>query len=213
MARLVVHLLAQQPRQLGQRLGDALQRPRQIRAPRCEQLLAQGMRFGFQRIEGIAVVAAGAHMADRQLGQKDLRPVRAARRRRCRAIQPSPASAPAACTASSSAARALLRRRRSDPSAVLPARACGVRARPSGPRIQRRSSAISRPDSKRGKTAIGGVEQMMAFVEDIAQRAARGGRVGGLVRRQPVAARPARSPARDWRPRWARGARGGWRAR
>ena len=184
---------------------------RQLRAPPRSSLLAHRMRLGFQRIKGIAVVAAGADMADR-LPPGKLRPVRAGRRPSAApsSLRP-PARPPPAPRLPARAAP--LHRRRSGPSAVLPARACGCGRAPSGPRIQRRSSAISRPGQQGGEAAVGGVEQMMAFVEDIAQAPFRR-RVGGLVGRPASPRRrPARSPAHDWRSRWGHGGRGGWRAR
>ena len=179
-------------------------------AHRSRNVVAQRMGLGFQRIESIAHRRCG-HGHGCRLPPGKSRPDRAGCRLSRRAVQPSPASAPAACTASSSACCAssssAIRSFSRSSSPRMRVRARAFRA--ANPAAQIRHLAARQ---KRGKTAIGGIEQMMAFVEDIAQPPFHR-RVSGLVGRQPVAAPPARSPAHDWRPRWGRGGRGGWRAR
>ena len=104
---------------------------RQVRAPPAAVSSPSGCGLGFQRIEGIAVVAAGADMAVDFRQENFAGPARAAARDPRR-----PAFA-------GQRARRLhrifqrvaapLRRRRSGPSAVLPSPRMRVRARPSGP--------------------------------------------------------------------------------
>ena len=198
----VVHLLAQQTRQAGQRARRCASARAKVRAPR-EQVLRprDGARLpAYRRHPGRR---CGRGHGGKHLGQENFARARAGSRRAA-SVQPSPASAPAACTASSSASLRLfvIGDQVLEPFFQSAHAGAGAAFRSADPAAQLRHLA---PRQQGGEAAVGGIEQMMAFVEDIAQPAFRR-RVGGLVGRPASPARrdlarPARSPAHDWRPR------------
>ena len=115
-----------------------------------ERLVAERLDIGFERIERIGVLAARADML---IGRRrgTLRPARARRRR---AAATSSLRRPARRTRAMRFVERVLaasRRPRSDRAGVPATRACGCARAPSGPRIQRRRSAISLPESSAAK--------------------------------------------------------------
>ena len=130
LGALVVHLLAQQRAPAAPAARRCASGRATRLAHRRQHVVAHRLRFGFQRIESVASLAARPHMVHRPR-RETLRPARAARRR-SRCVQPSPASAPAACTASSSASCACSSSAIRSLSRSSSPR-MRVRARPSGP--------------------------------------------------------------------------------
>ncbi len=163
--------------------GSAMRlRPRDSSAHRLQKLFAHGMGFSFQRVESIGVAAARAHMGIGE-AEKDF-----ARSPRCGAQSLRPAFAR---QRGSGLHRILQRVLRGfvvgdqvlQPLVQAAHAGAGARLGAANPAAQLRHLP---PRQAGGKAAVGGVEQMMAFVEDIAQAAAFLGRVGGLVHAQPV---------------------------
>ena len=168
---LVVHLsCAARRARRSSGVGDALQRRAHSSRAAAQHVLAERLRSRLPANRTRRGRRCGRGHGDRQAA-RNTSPGPRGPPPCSRDIQPSPASAPPpaplrparACASSSSAIRSFSRSSRPR------MRRAGAAFRSADPAAQLRHLAAR---EQRGEAAVGGVEQMMAFVEDIAQRAA-----------------------------------------